>query len=138
MLPKETRTFVNQFSKALVFKTDVETEILMSEQQHDAFRIIYRIAAKLETHAVDSGYKNAKALAAGSCLPVFCKDKKCRVIEDRKECRYPMLARPSMEAVGMNVFKLIQDAGWEIYPITRHSDPSAVPSGVLAGLVLVA
>ena len=138
ILPKETRTLVDQFSKALVFKTDVDTEILMSELQHDAFRLIYQIAAKLESHAIESGYKNARALAAGSCLPVFCENKKCRVIEDRKECRYPTLARSSMEAVGINVFKLIQNVGWEIHPITRDSDPDAVPYGVLAGLVLVA
>ena len=59
------------------------------------------------------------------------------MIEDRQECRYPTLARSSMEAVGINVFKLIQDAGWEIYPITRDSNPDIVPAGVLAGLVLV-
>jgi predicted metal-binding protein len=138
MQPTETRVLVSQFSDALVFKTDVEAEILMSEKQHGAFKVIYQIAAKLEAHAINSGYKTARGLAAGSCLPVFCKDKKCRVIEDNKECRYPTLARPSMEAVGINVFKLIQDAGWEIYPITRGSDPESIPSGVLAGLVLVA
>ena len=38
----------------------------------------------------------------------------------------------------IDVFKLIQDVGWEIYPITRDSDPDSIPTGVLAGLVLVA
>ena len=36
------------------------------------------------------------------------------------------------------VFNLIQDVGWEIYPITRDSGPDDIPNGVLAGLVLVA
>jgi predicted metal-binding protein len=138
MQPVETRKLVSQFSKALLFKTDVEPEILMSELQHSAFKVIFQIAARLETHAIQSGYKHAQGLAAGSCLPVFCKGKTCRVIEGDKECRYPTLARPSMEAVGMNVFKLIQKVGWEIYPITRDSDPDSMPKGVLAGLVLVA
>lgn len=60
------------------------------------------------------------------------------MIDEKNECRFPTLARPSMEAVGINVFKLIQDVGWEIYPITRDSDPESIPSGALAGLVLVA
>ena len=138
MKPAETRKMVAQYSKALVFKTNVASEILISEKQHEAFKIIYQIAAILETHSVKSGYKTARSLAAGSCFPVFCRDKTCRVIEDGTECRFPALARPSMEAVGINVFKLIQDAGWEIYPITRDSDPDDIISGVLAGLVLVA
>jgi predicted metal-binding protein len=138
MKPVETRNLVSQFSKALVFKTDVASEILISEKQYSAFKVIYQIAAKLEAHAINSGYKTARGLAAGSCLPVFCKDKRCQVIEADKACRFPTLARPSMEAVGMNVFKLIQDVGWEIQPITKNTDPAFIPSGVLAGLVLVA
>ncbi len=42
-----------------------------------------------------------------------------------------------MEAVGINVFKLAKDVGWDIYPILRDSDPEAVAKGMLAGLVLV-
>ncbi len=138
MKPAETRKMVAQYSNALVFKIDVASELLISEKQHEAFKVIYQIAATLETHSLKSGYKTARSLAAGSCFPVFCKDQTCRVVEDGKECRFPALARPSMEAVGINVFKLIQDVGWEIYPITRDSDPESVPSGVLAGLVLLA
>ena len=138
MKPAETRKLIGQYSKALVFKTDVESEILISDKQYDAFRVIYQIAATLEAYSVKSGYKRARSLAAGSCLPVFCSDKTCRVIEDEKDCRFPALARPSMEAVGINVFRLIKDVGWEIYRITRDSNPESIPSGVLAGLVLVA
>ena len=136
--PAEAREMVGQYSKALLFKTDVASEILISEKQYNAFRVIYQIAATLDAYAIKSGYTTARSLAAGSCLPVFCKGKTCRVIEANEECRFPALARSSMEAVGINVFKLIQDAGWEIYPITRDSDPESIPSGVLAGLVLVA
>ena len=59
------------------------------------------------------------------------------MIEKDKECRFPSLARPSMEAVGINVFKLMQDVGWEIQPITKDTDPDSIPGGILAGMVLV-
>jgi predicted metal-binding protein len=137
MKPAQARKLVGQYSNALVFKTDVATKILISEKQFSAFKLIFEIAAKLEAHAINSGYTKATGLAAGSCLPVFCKGSTCRVIEDDEPCRFPALARPSMEAVGINVFKLVQDVGWEIYPITKDSDTDRVPSGVLAGLVLV-
>ena len=133
----QARKLVGQYSNALVFKTDVASKILISEKQFSAFKLIFEIAAKLEAYAINSGYTKSRGLAAGSCLPVFCKDSTCRVIEEDRPCRFPSLARPSMEAVGINVFKLIQDVGWEIYPITKNSDPETVPTGVLAGLVLV-
>jgi hypothetical protein len=42
-----------------------------------------------------------------------------------------------MEAVGINVFKLSKDAGWDIHLILKASDPDTVPKGMLAGLVLL-
>jgi len=137
MKPAQARKMVAQYSHALVFKTDVASKILISEKQFGAFKLIFEIAAQLEAHAINSGYTKSRGLAAGSCLAVFCRGSSCQVIEEDQLCRFPSLARPSMEAVGINVFKLIQDVGWEIYPITKKSDPESIPTGVLAGLVLV-
>jgi len=135
--PAEARKMVETFSKALVFKIDVEPAALISENNDEAFKPIYEIGAQLESFSIRAGFARSKSLAAGSCLHVLCKNKKCRVISDDKPCRYPTLARSSMEAIGINVFRLIQDAGWEIYQITKDSDPKKIPAGVLAGLVLV-
>ena len=135
--PAEARKLMKPFQKALLFKLDVASKVLMSDESNKAFRKIYEIASQLETAAQKAGFVRAKGLAAGSCLPVFCKKNKCRVIEEDKECRFPSLARPSMEAIGINVFKLIQEVGWEIQPITKDTDTDSIPSGVLAGLVLV-
>ena len=54
------------------------------------------------------------------------------------ELKQKALKAGASDATIIDVFKLIQDVGWEIYPITRDSDPESIPSGVLAGLVLVA
>ena len=53
------------------------------------------------------------------------------------ERRRPDLARPSMEALGINVFRLARGLGWQIHPIGRDSDPAQIPSAMLAGLVLL-
>ena len=138
MKPAEFREEILKYQNAVLFKTDVDPEILLSEKPHAAFRRIYEIATQLETLSMDAGYSQSMGLAAGSCKPVFCPDYECQALIDETSCRYDALARPSMEALGINVFKLIEDVGWEIHRLTRESDPASVPGGVLAGLVLVA
>jgi predicted metal-binding protein len=135
--PAEARKLLKSFQKALLFKIGVATKVLMTDESNEAFRKTYEIASELEAAAQKAGFVRTKGLAAGSCLPVFCKKNKCQVVEEGKKCRFPSLARPSMEAVGINVFKLVQDVGWEIQPITRDTDPDSIPGGILAGLVLV-
>jgi predicted metal-binding protein len=135
--PAEARKLLKSFQKALLFKLGVATKVLMTDESNEAFRKIYEIASELEAAAQKAGFVRTKGLAAGSCLPVFCKKNKCQVVEEGKKCRFPSLARPSMEAVGINVFKLVQDVGWEIQPITRDTDPDSIPGGILTGLVLV-
>lgn len=137
MRPEEARGLMRHYQWAVLFKIDVPPEVLLSQDRFQAFRRIYEIASHLEALSIAAGYAHAKGFSAGSCKPVFCRGQECQTLVDGNPCRYPSLARPSMEAVGMNVFKLIRDVGWEIYPITRHSDPTSIPRGMLAGLVLV-
>ena len=42
-----------------------------------------------------------------------------------------------MEAVGIDVFKMVSSAGWRIYPIGSDAKPDEIPCGVLAGIVIV-
>lgn len=37
-----------------------------------------------------------------------------------------------MEAVGIDVFKMIADQGWEVYPIRSRAEADSFPKGVLA------
>ncbi|MFC1830244.1 DUF2284 domain-containing protein [Thermodesulfobacteriota bacterium] len=138
MKPAEFREAIQQYQNALLFKTDVSPEILLSEKRHEAFRKIYEIVTQLEILSIQGGYSQSRGLAAGSCKPVFCPDYECQALIDGASCRYDDLARPSMEALGINVFKLIEDVGWEIHHLASESDPAPAPGGVLAGLVLVA
>ena len=137
MGPDKAREWIERYETALFFKIDVSPQVLLSEDRFETFKSVYIIASKLEALARDEGFQFAKGLAAGSCKPVFCKGRACDALEDGGECRYPSLARPSMEAVGINVFTLSRDVGWDIHKILKDSDPDAVPKAMLAGLILL-
>jgi predicted metal-binding protein len=50
-------------------------------------------------------------------------------------CRFPYQARPSMEAIGIDVFDLIKKAGWEAY--AQFGDLSRVPTAITVGILFV-
>jgi len=54
-----------------------------------------------------------------------------------ERCRFSLLARPSMEAVGIDVYHMVAAAGWDIYPIGSSAKPDEIPKGTLAGIVIV-
>jgi predicted metal-binding protein len=137
MGPDKAREWIEKYETALFFKIDFPPQILLSEDRFEAFKSVYMIASKLETSAREEGFQFAKGLAAGSCKPVFCRGRTCEALTNEGECRYPSLARPSMEAVGINVFALSRDAGWDIHTILKDSNPEEIPKGMLAGLILL-
>ena len=42
-----------------------------------------------------------------------------------------------MEAVGIDVYKMVAREGWNIYPIGSGAKPADMPQGTLAGIVVV-
>jgi predicted metal-binding protein len=54
-----------------------------------------------------------------------------------QRCRMSLRSRPSMEAVGIDVYHLVARQDWDIYPIGSGAKPEDIPKGVLAGLVIV-
>jgi hypothetical protein len=67
---------------------------------------------------------------------IFAAQEDCQAMEG-KRCRFSLLSRPSMEAVGIAVYQLVARQGWEIYPIGSGAKPGDMPKGVLTGLVIV-
>jgi len=68
---------------------------------------LHRIVHKVEAQAFALGYRFATGFIAGSCR--LCKE--CVAISSHEPCRQPFRARPSMEAVGIDVFKTAENAG---------------------------
>lgn len=137
MKPQELKALITGYDNALIFKINVSSKILLSKARFNEFRKIFEIASHLEVSAIEVGFSRSRGFAAGSCKPVFCPEYQCQALVNGKTCRYSDKARPSMEAVGINVFKLVRNIGWEIHKITGDSDPESLKSGILAGILLV-
>ena len=81
---------------------------------------------KLEKEALYMGYRFAAALAGGCC----CLCDECVGPSSGEKCRHPFQARPSIEAVGVDVVATAENAGLEIeFPAKKRA--------VWTGLLLV-
>ena len=94
------------------------------------------ITGKLETFAFGSGYHLAMGFSQASCLKALCGQDRCLVLDGGK-CPYPLKSRPSMESVGIDVYRLVTRVGWDIYPIYRSVDPEKVPRALSVGIVFI-
>ncbi|BEQ14890.1 DUF2284 domain-containing protein [Desulfoferula mesophila] len=139
--PEEFRRVLTDFHQALVFNLHVPPEVMLGSDQIDArrraFRSVFELAAKLESAAFYAGHYLSFGLAAGSCRNVLCHAQKaCAVLEGRA-CPHPGLARPPLEAVGIDVFQLAALAGWKMQPLGREADAAQVHDSSLTGMVVV-
>ncbi len=111
--PEEMRRVLNDYSTAILVRFLPEWDDT------------HKVMAKLERDAFLSGYYSALGLASGPCP--FCR--KCNL----KRCTHPDLARPSMEACGIDVYATARGAGFPIEVVrTRRETPTYF------GLLLVA
>jgi predicted metal-binding protein len=130
---------MEQYEQALVFKFDVATKVLLSDDRLETARLLHETAASIERLALESGYRKAEGLAGGSCKQIFCSEYAgCRVLSAGGDCRFSCQARPSMSGLGVDVFELAVAAGWPMNKITSESNPDEVPMGLMAGMVLLA
>ena len=94
------------------------------------------IAAKIESQAFADGYRFALGLGAGGCRDTLCDGGLCHML-DSGRCPHILMARPSIEAMGIDVGDLANRVGWEIYPILRRADAKSIPGAVSVGLVFI-
>lgn len=87
------------------------TEMFQSDDYVQSFvpgmRKLHAIIEKIEAMAFNRGYRFAAGLICGTCL--LCDD--CVKRTPPKICKLPFKARPSMEAVGIDVQKTAERAG---------------------------
>jgi len=110
-MPSQTRAMLDSYRRAILF------EAPRGEAK--------KIAAGLERKLFLSGYYKAFGLGSGPC-PL------CRECAFEKGCRHPRLARPSMEACGIDVFTTVRRHGFTIEVVRTRHDPQHY-----FGLVLV-
>ena len=149
--PDFMRKVFGRYHWAVLFKRDIENiedYIPTSEAQIKELRSgskmiegyhdkTFEIVGRLESYAQSDGYYVAMGFAGGSCRFSLCRGATCGVIENGN-CRFPLQARPSMEAVGIDVFGLASKVGWNVYMIRRiEPDLSAIPCAVSVGIVFI-
>lgn len=87
-------------------------------------KLLGRIVNRLEAEAFKAGYYYAAGFNGGICL--LCPD--CVGVASGDPCRRPYEARPSMEGVGIDVFKTAANAG---LPIALSSDEPVRWTGLI-------
>ena len=139
--PDFMRKAFSRFNWAVLFKHDVSAEDFADMARYSPHGRRHQgktgeIAGKIETLAFSDGYPFALGLGAGSCLNTLCAGQPCQQL-DNGSCRHLLRARPSMEAVGIDVCDLVNKVDWQIYPIYRSVDPKLVPCAVSVGIVFI-
>lgn len=140
--PAELREILKGFRWAVFFIKDVPSEVIVRDkatikERVDAYQQVYKMVSEIESMAFHDGHYLAFGFAAGSCRHTYCgQQETCQAMEGKK-CRFSLLSRPSMEAVGIDVYHMVAKAGWDIFPISSGDKPDRIPKGTLAGIVIV-
>jgi predicted metal-binding protein len=140
--PAELRTHLEKYRWAVFFVKEIPPEVVVRDkatikERVAAYQDVYKIVNGVESAAFYDGHYLAFGFGAGSCRHTFCSlQEDCAVMKGTK-CRFSLRSRPSMEAVGIDVYKMVISAGWRIYPIGSNARPDEIPCGVLAGIIIV-
>jgi predicted metal-binding protein len=133
--PEDTRKVLDEYSKAYLIKYegflgfDAYPPHRLDEAMTDLSLHVCKAACEMERHAFLSGYYKAFSYGAHRCR--LCEI--CDVMEDRKGCRYPHQARPSLESAGIDVFKTAENAGMrtEVIQNKEVTRPGQLPTFTL-------
>jgi predicted metal-binding protein len=140
--PTELQELLQKFHWAVFFILDVPPEVIVRDkatikERVAAYQKVFKMVSEVESMAFYDGHYLAFGFAAGSCRHTFCgQQESCQALEG-KRCKFSLLSRPSMEAVGIDVYKMVAAQGWDIYPIGSSAKPADMPKGTLAGIVIV-
>ncbi|MBW2062074.1 MAG: DUF2284 domain-containing protein [Deltaproteobacteria bacterium] len=140
--PAQLREYLKKYKWAVFFIKEIPPRVIVRDkstikERVKAFQEVFKIVTEIESMAFYDGNYLAFGFAAGSCRHTFCAlEKSCQALEGRR-CKFSLRARPSMEAVGIDVYKMVASQGWDIYPIGSNARPEDIPKGNLAGIVIV-
>ena len=140
--PAEMRSLLEKYSQAVFFAKEVPSAVIVRDkatikERVKAYQDVYKIVAEIESMAFYDGHYLAFGLGAGSCRHTFCGlEGNCAALKGEK-CRFSLRSRPSMEAVGLDAYKMAASAGWDIYPIGSNAKPEDIPFGMLIGIIIV-
>jgi predicted metal-binding protein len=140
--PGELRVYLKKYRWAVFFIRDVPSKVIVRDKSTIKERVavyqhVFKIVNEIESMAFYDGHYFAFGFAAGSCRHTFCGLKEDCLAVQGKKCRFSLRSRPSMEAVGIDVYNLTASSGWDIYPVGSSAEPADMPKGTLAGIIIV-
>ena len=119
---KKFKSLVSQYSMALIIQVKShgfeEKELIAAEKD------LHSIINKTEGRALTEGNYLATGFIASSCK--LCPE--CVGYHSKQPCRHPYQARPSIESMGVDIFKTCANAGMEF---SLGLSPEVVYSGLL-------
>jgi predicted metal-binding protein len=103
---EEFRKSVQRYSKALFVQLVLKKKRKISKAEIRSYGLrLHKIIHQLERKALYLGYPLAAGLIGGSCK--LCR--KC--VGSARPCRHPLMARPSIEGMGVDVIKTAKKIG---------------------------
>jgi predicted metal-binding protein len=89
---------------------DLHQDAAYVDKMTEVMRQMSEALSKLEKEALYMGYRFAVALSGGCCR--LCDE--CVGPDPKDKCRHPFQARPSIEAVGIDVIATAENAGLKV------------------------
>jgi len=105
--PEQTRRMIAGYRSALIY-----TYPAPSRDRSRAHRRMQKLVAGLERAMFLDGFYKAFGFCAGPC-------RLCPTCDPSGRCKLPDLARPAMEACGIDVYATCRNAGIELKVVTR-------------------
>jgi len=138
---EDMRRRIKQYEYSIVMKLDVPSEHIAGaaargEAGVEDLRKLCKIISDVESAAFYEGYYFSTGFSSASCHFVWCQGIPCQALEG-KGCRQRARVYSSMEAVGIDVFRLVASIGWDIYPIGMSATADMFPQGSRCGMVLI-
>jgi predicted metal-binding protein len=138
------RKVIKNYRYAILFCVEDKTGVLIGRgfrnhigKENPAIVLLNTICSEIESRCFYEGYHLSLAFGQGSCKSYWCPDQPCAALQSGGRCRFPLKARSSMEAVGIDAFTMAARCGWEIYPCGERAEREDLPHVLLVGLVLV-
>jgi predicted metal-binding protein len=111
----ECRAFFDEYAAAAIFH--FEKRVRKPEDRHAWTRRLTTSLRKVEREVFLGGYHKAFLLPMDSC-------QMCRTCTAaRADCKNPLLARPTPEAMAVDVFATARGAGYPIEVVADYTEP---------------
>jgi predicted metal-binding protein len=101
--PEQTKRMLKDYSKALIMVYDIPPE----RNERDLRKKLRKDVAKFEREMFLDGYYKAFGMACGPC-------NLCKICNLSYPCKFEEIARPSMEACGIDVYQTLANVDYRL------------------------